>query len=152
MRIYRNYIICSHFPHSAFSTLLSFHTPHFPHSHFPPSAFSTPRTPCFPPNLRYVQLIVQGYCHLIAFLLTVLLATNWKQDRSAWGLECLQKAGQRFCDPVFTITAKSSLEFGRWRHWEVHITSHKSTMTSHSDTCDIHIARDDKLLKAVTVD
>ena len=33
-----------HFPHSAFSTLRSFHTPHFPHSHFPPSTFSTPCT------------------------------------------------------------------------------------------------------------
>ena len=138
-----------HFPRSAVSTPLIFHTPTFHPPHFPRPALCTP---CFPPNQRYVQLIVQSCRHLITFLLSVLLATNWKQNRSAWGLECLQKAGQRFCDPFFTITAESSLEFGRWRHWEVHITSHKSTTTNHSDTCDIHNARDDKLLKAVTVD
>ena len=45
-----------HFPHSALSTLRTFHTPHFPHSsfstllifhtpHFPHSSFSTLRTP-----------------------------------------------------------------------------------------------------------
>ena len=50
------------FPHSSFSTLLIFYTPHFPHSsfstlcifytpHFLHSAFSTAlRTPRFPPN------------------------------------------------------------------------------------------------------